>query len=103
MSYVYLIKEDDENGRYKIGSTRKKNIEERLKELQTGNPSKLIIADSFETEKPFKLEGMLHRHYANDNELNEWFNLDEDKIKGFKDVCKKYQTIIESLNNNPFF
>lgn len=103
MGYVYLIKEDEENGRYKIGSTRKKNIEERLKELQTGNSSKLIIADSFETEKPFKLEGMLHRHYASDNELNEWFNLDDDKIKGFKDVCNKYQTIIESLKNNPFF
>lgn len=102
MPYVYLIGERNEPNMFKIGSTRKKNIIERLKELQTGNPEELYIKDYFETKKPFLLENMLHRHYSKENTFNEWFELDEEKIKGFKGVCKKYQNIIESLKNNPF-
>ena len=103
MAFVYLIAEDKEGGRYKIGSTRKKDINGRLKELQTGNSDKLVLADFYECEKPFKLEGMLHRHYQNDNEINEWFNLDSEKVKEFHNICQKYQNIIESLKGNPFF
>ena len=102
MAFVYLIGERSNPNLFKIGSTRKKNIIERLKQLQTGNPEALYIKDYFETSKPFLLENMLHRHYFKDNTFNEWFELNEEKIKGFKNVCKKYQNIIESLKNNPF-
>ena len=102
MAFVYLIGERSNPNQFKIGSTRKKNIIERLKQLQTGNPEELYIKDYFETSKPFLLENMLHRHYFKDNTFNEWFELNEEKIKGFKNVCKKYQNIIESLKNNPF-
>ena len=102
MAFVYLIGERSNPNLFKIGSTRKKNIIERLKQLQTGNPKELYIKDYFETSKPFLLENMLHRHYFKDNTFNEWFELNEEKIKGFKNVCKKYQNIIESLKNNPF-
>ena len=102
MAFVYLIGERSNPNLFKIGSTRKKNIIERLKQLQTGNPEELYIKDYFETSKPFLLENMLHRHYFKDNTFNEWFELNEEKIKGFKNVCKKCQSIIESLKNNPF-
>lgn len=102
MAFVYLIGERSNPNMFKIGSTRKKNIFERLKQLQTGNPEELYIKDYFETSKPFLLENMLHRHYFKDNTFNEWFELNDEKIKGFKDTCEKYQCIIESLKNNSY-
>lgn len=102
MAFVYLIGERSNPNLFKIGSTRKKNIFERLKQLQTGNPEELYIKDYFETSKPFLLENMLHRHYFKDNTFNEWFELNDEKIKGFKDTCEKYQYIIESLKNNSY-
>ena len=102
MAFVYLIGERSNPNLFKIGSTRKKNILERLKQLQTGNPEELYIKDYFETSKPFLLENMLHRHYFKDNAFNEWFELNDEKIKGFHNVCEKYQYIIESLKNNSY-
>lgn len=102
MAFVYLIGERSNPNMFKIGSTRKKNILERLKQLQTGNPEELYIKDYFETSKPFLLENMLHRHYFKDNAFNEWFELNDEKIKGFHDTCEKYQYIIESLKNNSY-
>lgn len=49
MGFVYLIGEMNNNGRYKIGSTRAKKVEKRLKQLQTGNASELYIKEAFET------------------------------------------------------
>lgn len=102
MAFVYLIGERNNPNMFKIGSTRKKNIIERLKQLQTGNPEELYIKDYFETSKPFLLENMLHRHYFKENTFNEWFELNEEKIKGFHDTCEKYQNIIKSLQNNSY-
>lgn len=82
MAFVYLITEENDNGNYKIGSTRK-NINERLKELQTGNSNKLVISKYFECDKPFKLT--------------------DEEVNNFKNVCQKYYNIIESLKDNPFF
>lgn len=103
MAYVYLITEENDSDCYKIGSTRKNDINERLKELQTGNSEKLLIANYFECDKPFKLEQMLHRHYRKYNRLNEWFNLSKEEVDNFTEVCKKYHNIIVSLKDNPFF
>ena len=103
MGYVYLIKEHSESDRYKIGATRKKNVTERVKELQTGNSHTLSLIASYESNKPFKLEKMLHNHYYNEHELNEWFILDKEKVENFLNTCDKYQKIIDCLKDNPFF
>ena len=63
MGYVYLIGEIGKEGIYKIGSTRAKDVNKRLKQLQTGNSSELFIKESYKTEHPFKLEKMLHNHF----------------------------------------
>lgn len=103
MGYVYLIGEMDNKGRYKIGSTKAKDVNKRLKQLQTGNSSELFIKESYETEHPFKLEKMLHNHFKSSNLIGEWFELSESDTEAFKMVCEEKEKIISSLKNNPFY
>ena len=67
MAYVYLIGAKDMPGRYKIGSTRAKDVNNRLRQLQTGSASELYLKESYETEHPFKLEKMLHNRFKSIN------------------------------------
>ena len=103
MGYVYLIGEIDNKGRYKIGSTKAKDVSKRLKQLQTGNSSELFIKESYETEHPLKLEKMLHNHFKSSNLIGEWFELSESDIEAFKGVCEEKEKIISSLKDNPFY
>lgn len=103
MGYVYLIGEENNKGRFKIGSTRGKSVKKRLKQLQTGNSSELFVKDSFETEFPFKLEKMLHNRFNSSNVMGEWFELSESDTEAFKDICIELQDIILSLKDNPFY
>lgn len=100
--YVYLICENGDNELYKIGVTRG-SIESRLKKLQTGNGNKLICVDSFKSNKPYKLEKMLHGHFAYDREEGEWFLLSKEQVGEFQKLCEMYQGIIDALKDNPFF
>ena len=99
--YVYLIC-DPANDTYKIGVTRtlKSN---RIKKLQTGNPTELHIVSLYESKYPYRIEKMLHAHFVLKHELNEWYNLDLQDIVGFQDTCKKLNNTIELLKDNPFF
>ena len=103
MGWVYLIGEADIPNHFKIGSTRAENIEKRIKQLQTGNSSPLYLHDSFQTSQPFKLEKMLHNRFKSCNMINEWFDLNKEDVRDFKAVCEEYQSIINALNDNPFF
>ena len=103
MGYVYLIGEMDNKGRYKIGSTKAKDVNKRLKQLQTGNSSELFIKENYETEHPFKLEKMLHNHFKSSNLIGEWFELSESDTEAFKRVCEEKEKIISSLKDNPFY
>ena len=103
MGYVYLIGEMDNKGRYKIGSTKAKDVNKRLKQLQTGNSSELFIKEIYETEHPFKLEKMLHNHFKSSNLIGEWFELSESDTEAFKRVCEEKEKIISSLKDNPFY
>lgn len=103
MGYVYLIGEIGKEGRYKIGSTKAKDVNKRLKQLQTGNSSELFIKESYETEHPFKLEKMLHNHFKSSNLIGEWFELSESDTEDFKAVCEEKEKIISCLKDNPFY
>lgn len=103
MAFVYLIGEENDGLKYKIGCTKQTNIEKRLKALQTGNPNKLTLINYFETETPYKLEKMLHTHFKGRQTLNEWFDLETTDIDNFTSLCKQYQGFIELLKDNPFF
>lgn len=103
MGYVYLIGEIGKEGRYKIGSTKAKDVNKRLKQLQTGNSSELFIKESYETEHPFKLEKMLHNHFKSSNLIGEWFELSESDTEAFRVVCEEKEKIISCLKDNPFY
>lgn len=100
MGYVYLI-EDQDNKRYKIGVTR--NLEKRLRNLQTGNSNKIKLIESFLTEYPFRLETMLHNKFKQFHHYNEWYELDEANINNFLNLCDQCNNIIIALKDNPFF
>lgn len=99
--FIYLIC-DPSNETYKIGVTR--NLESnRIKKLQTGNSNELHITNIYKCDFPFRLETLLHKHYSNDNVLNEWFYLSAEQVFDFTNVCKKIDNRLHSLLSNPFF
>lgn len=100
--FVYLVGEMDNKNIYKIGVT-KKNVTERMKELQTGSSNELYIRSYFKSSFPYKLEKMLHRYFDHNKKINEWFNLTEDQAKNFINICEKHEKILDSLKDNPFF
>lgn len=103
MGFIYLIC-DPSNDLYKIGVTRSHLFDsKRIKQLQTGNGTELHLSSYYETEYPYKLEKMLHNHFANRNEHGEWFRLSNEEINSFKDTCTYLSGIINSLLENPFF
>jgi hypothetical protein len=100
--FIYLICENGDNQLYKIGVT-KSDISTRLKKLQTGNGNPLYCVYSFKSDNPYKLEKMLHNHFSFGREEGEWFLLEKGDVDTFPELCRKYQTIIDSLKDNPFF
>lgn len=98
---VYLIC-DPESDTYKIGVT-KRDVNERLKELQTGNSSELFVVHTYKCNDPYRLEQMLHNRFRTKGALNEWFSLESEDITGFEDICRKTDEIIKSLSDNVFF
>ena len=107
MGYVYLLMSTDSDGEkelFKIGVTIK-SIEFRIKSLSTGNPNKITIIHSYETERYKELEKTLHRLYSSKktSSNNEWFFLTNDEVSSFIDICKKYDDIISFLEENNHF
>jgi hypothetical protein len=104
--FVYLLLETDENGneKYKIGVT-KRNIEKRIRELQTGNSNKISVINHYESKNYKKVEKWLHGRYLSKKTLaqNEWFNLTSEDVLGFLDECKKAEAAFDLLRDNPFF
>lgn len=101
MGYVYLI-QDINNDTYKIGVT-KGDPKTRLKKLQTGNSTELILRHVFKTKYPFRLETMLHNRYSYLREMNEWYALPFDVVKNWGDICNEMNNIILVMMDNPFF
>lgn len=103
MGYVYLIGENNNGNKYKIGSTKCKDINKRLKQLQTGNSNPLFLKAYYETSRPFKLETMLHNRFKEYNIIGEWFELNKNDLESFDSICHSFQNIIDCLKENPYF
>lgn len=99
---IYLVKQENTQ-LFKIGVT-KKNILERIFELQTGNPNKIILVDEFETKWNFKLENYLHNYFKLKHVNGEWFELNKEDINNFISICNKGENMFNILkkSNNPF-
>lgn len=103
MGWIYLINELGTNN-YKIGVTKAKEINKRKLELQTGNSNELHVCRYFKTEHTYKLEKLLHLNYHKSHKLNEWFELCDEDVLLFLDVCKKHHdNLLFVEKNNEFF
>jgi hypothetical protein len=100
MFTVYLIcAEYEDTNLYKIGYTRR-TIEERIKELKTGNGSNIYIVDSFKSKWGTKIEANLHRRYFGKKVDGEWFLLDKLDLTDFKFACKQCHDNLELISEN---
>lgn len=105
LSYIYLIESIDDNEViYKIGRT-KNDPKSRVKQLQTGTASTLILLNGYSTKYASKLEKMLHNHFKHKKIKNEWFRLDLNDVVNFTNICEQCEENIEILINseNVFF
>jgi len=106
LGYVYLVVEWDkiekDNNPVKIGVTTG-SIEKRIKKLQTGNSSELYVLKYFKSIKPFTLEKMLHLHYFKYKGIGEWFNLTDEEVMKFENICKEKEEIIKILKENEYY
>ena len=96
MYKVYLIEINDIVKRYKIGWT-KKDVQQRLKQLQTGAHSELNVLDIFESKWGSKIESILHRKYSSNKTSGEWFNLSEEEVMNFRNNCQKAHNDLEMM------
>lgn len=98
--YVYLL-EDYRNFEraFKIGKTRK-TVEQRVKQLQTGNSHEIVIVNYYKSNQYNKLEKFLHTYYAPYRISGEWFVINDKEASNFLNVCKKLDASLEYLKNN---
>jgi hypothetical protein len=109
MKYVYLINIEGTNI-YKIGFT-KQYPEKRLKNLQTGNPYKMILTDSYESKIAPSIESVMHSYFqhkkTNSEEelklMGEWFELDKIDIEAFKITCQTIEGNLNAISNSTLF
>lgn len=101
MAFVYLLCDSGQENMYKIGVTRGK-IENRIRQLQTGNGSEIHLVNYYKTDYPFYIERLLHLKFHPKQNKNEWFLLENDDIFNFNEICCEIEKNIESLKDNPF-
>lgn len=105
--YVYLLLEVNQHGEeaHKIGIS-KNHPEQRVKQLKTGNPNRIDLLNYYESFNYKKVEQWLHARFSQNQTLaeNEWFQLSDEQVLSFIDLCKKAdETISLLLKENPFF
>lgn len=83
-AYVYILKVNSD-GIYKVGVS--KNVERRVKQLQTGNPEPIEIVKTFLSEYPYKIESLLHRRFKRNQVQGECYYLSEQDIQTFEENC----------------
>jgi len=91
---IYLIRSGD---KYKIGVSTTKNINNRVKNLQTGNSEKVEILKVFESEYANLIEKTLHREFITKKLIGEWFELSIDEVLTFEQRCITITNNIELL------
>jgi P22_AR N-terminal domain/Meiotically up-regulated gene 113 len=69
---VYAIRQEHTRT-FKIGIAQ--DAQQRLRELQIGNPARLCLAHRWQVPDPAKIETLLHRQFAPYAVRGEWFTL----------------------------
>ena len=104
MFNIYLVcSEINGEKLHKIGYTRRP-IEKRIKEFKTGNASDIYLVDSFQSEWGTKIESQLHKIYKSKKVGGEWFELDDEDIRLFKERCQQIHRNLETISTqNTYF
>ncbi len=106
MKYIYLANIEGTDI-YKIGFT-KIDPNKRLESLQTGNPFKLVLTDSYQSKIAPQIESIMHRFmhhkkYVSESDytlLGEWFKLTMEDVKEFKTKCSKIESNLKVIAEN---
>lgn len=91
--FIYLLSNGDF---YKIGVS--KNPDNRVKQLQTGSSSHIMLIHKYESKFAFKIESALHNSYLNEN--LEWFHLTIEEVLNFIIQCEKIDNNLKFLEEN---
>jgi hypothetical protein len=104
MEYVYILQSSGSN-LFKVGKAS--NVEQRILQLNTGNPHQLIKFDIIETNLPFVCETYMHRTLLNKKHYGsggtEFFNMTSEEMKlailDAREFIKDYQDKIQTIEN----
>lgn len=80
---------------HKIGIS--KNVNRRLKQLRTGNPT-IALVYSYESINYKGIETSMHRRYKHKKFSGEWFILDKSDVESFIEDCKLIDYNITLIN-----
>ena len=97
VKYIYLIQSQEE-GYYKIGVSKHPN--KRIKELQTGNSSKLKLIESYKSDFAHQIERALQRRFSYMRKEGEWFEMSINEEVNFIINCKQIEKNINILKKN---
>ena len=68
--FVYIITDG-----YSVKIGKSCDLEKRISQIQTGNPRRIVLLQSIETDDMDQVEGSLHYWYARFRRSGEWFDL----------------------------
>ena len=95
---IYLLKMINEDKTlYKIGYTTG-SVYNRIKNIQTGCPYKIEVADTFTSSYSKIIETTLHNMFSHKKTHGEWFDLGSVDEFNFKSLCEKYEKIQMTLD-----
>lgn len=100
---VYLVSAlVDDNKIYKIGYTRR-DVNVRINEFKTGNPYEFEILKVYTTDKyGSSIEKKLHSTFNSKKINGEWFQLDQEDIDNFLNLCDVYHDMFNTLCDNTY-
>ncbi len=81
---------------YKVGITTD-TVAKRIRQLQTGNPYRIVALHTFEIEGAEIVEQNLHRVYAPNRRILEWFELSDDELAAVLQAAEDLRDDIEAL------
>ena len=98
---IYLARQEG-TSLYKIGIT-KNDPKLRILQLQTGNAAPVELVESFQTSHNFKMETALHAQFSLKRREGEWFELSQEEVDTFFDICSRKEEMMDFLKNNNHF
>ena len=81
---------------YKLGITTD-TVDKRIRQLQTGNPYRIVALHTLEIEGAEIVEQNLHRVYAPHRRILEWFELSDDELAAVLRAAEDLRDDIEAL------